>query len=204
MMDIEMLMAGRGNPSALAEGLTAADISFLVGLLEERNNDIRYAAFLTLQRRSGTHGDVYPFWDMLAGKLQSGNSYQRSIGVMLLSENVRWDREGRLDAILNDYVACFHDEKFITARQAIQSLEVWLPSKPEKYPQVLTALTGIPVEALPGTQGRLILMDILNILSLMQREHPRDEAAAYIFRMLDGSVFSKKERKAILQRMGVE
>ncbi len=204
MMDMETLMAGRENPAALAEGLTAEDIPFLMGLLEEKNNDIRYAAFLTLQKRSGTHGDVYPFWDMLAGKLQSGNSYQRSIGVMLLSENVRWDREGRLDAVLYDYTACFRDEKFITARQAIQSLEVWLPSKPEKYPQVLAALTGIPVKALPGSQSRLILLDILNVLSLMQREHPEDEAAAYIFRALDGSVFSKKERKAILQRMGVE
>ena len=201
MMDFETLLAARQNPAALAETLSPEDISFSVGLLGEKNNDIRYAAFLTLAQRSKTHNDVYPFWDVLAQKLSHDNSYQRSIGVMLLAENVRWDTENRLDDILGTYLARFRDEKFITARQAIQSLSSWLPQKPEAYPAVLKELTSVPVDQLPPTQRKLILLDILQVLLLMRAAAPREEADAYIFHALDSGLLAKKEKETIRRRM---
>ncbi len=202
MMDLDVLLAARQDPAAQAEALNPKDIPYLIGLLDEKNNDIRYAAFLTLKARSIAHDDVYPLWDTLAKKLHHENSYQRSIGVMLLSENVRWDTENRLDSILGQYMACFRDEKFITARQAIQSLQSWLSQRPDMYPVVLCELTSIPVEELPPTQRKLILLDILEVLLLMQAVAPREEAAAYIFRALDGGMLAKKEKDAIRRRMG--
>ena len=201
MMDFDTLLAARQAPAALAETLTKEDIHFLVGLLGEKNNDIRYAAFLTLANRCATHDDVYPYWDVLAQKLTHENSYQRSIGVMLLAENIRWDTQNRLDGILTAYMARFRDEKFITARQAIASLASWLPKRPDKYPPVLEELTSIPVEELPPTQRKLILLDILQLLLLMQAVAPREEAAAYIFRALDSSLLNKKEKEAVRRRM---
>ena len=201
-MDLNVLLAARQDPAALAEALTPGDLPFLVGLLEEKNNDLRYAAFLTLQKRSMAHSDVYPFWDTFKQKLDHENSYQRSIGVMLLAENIRWDTENRLSAVLSKYLARFRDEKFITARQAIHSLQSWLPQKPEMIPAILEELTSIQVDQLPPTQRKLILLDILQALLLIQDTAPREEAAAYIFRALDGGLLSKKEKDAILKRMG--
>ncbi len=201
MMELDTLLNARQDPAALAEALVPDDIPYLAGLLEEKNNDIRYAAFLTLQKRSITHSDVYPFWDTLAQKLDHENSYQRSIGVMLLAENIRWDTENRLNAVLKKYMACFRDEKFISARQAIQSLQ-WLKQKPEMIPEVMGELTLVPVDQLPPTQRKLILLDILQALLLIQDVEPREEAAAYIFRALDGGLLAKKEKEAILKRMG--
>lgn len=49
--------------------------------------------------------DVYPFWDTFRAKLNSDNSYQRSIGIMLIAENTRWDTRDHIlqtiDAYLN-------------------------------------------------------------------------------------------------------
>ncbi len=202
MMDLEALLNAKQDPAALAEALEPNDIPFLIGLLEEKNNDIRYAAFLTLQKRSMVHSDVYPFWDTFKQKLDHVNSYQRSIGVMLLAENIRWDTESRLGDALKQYMARFRDEKFITARQAIQSLQSWLPQKPEMAPVILEELTSIPVDQLPPTQRKLILLDILQALLLIRDGAPREEAAAYIFRALDGGLLTQKEKDAILKRMG--
>jgi hypothetical protein len=202
MMELNALLAARQDPKALAEALQPEDIAYLVGLLEEKNNDIRYAAFLTLQKRSMAYSDVYPFWDTLAKKLDHENSYQRSIGVMLLAENIRWDTGNYLNTILAQYLARFTDEKFITARQAIQSLQSWLPQRPEMIPEVMKELILIPVDQLPPTQRKLILLDVLQALLLIQDIAPREEAAAYIFRALDGGLLAKKEKDAILKRMG--
>ena len=46
---------------------------------------------LLLQGRSLEFEDVYPYWDVLVEKLGSANSYQRSLRLMLIAENVRWD-----------------------------------------------------------------------------------------------------------------
>jgi hypothetical protein len=102
--------------------LDLSNIAFLVEELSERDEKLRYNAFLLLQAHSRLKPSVYAFWDVLVGKLGSDNSYQRSLGVMLLAENVRWDKEYKFNAAFDKYFACCNDEKFITSRQAIQGL----------------------------------------------------------------------------------
>lgn len=122
--------------------------------------------------------------------------------VGLLAENIRWDTQSRLSGALGKYFARFRDEKFITARQAIQSLQSWLPQKPEMIPAILEELTNIQVDQLPPIQRKLILLDILQALLLIRDGTPREEASAYIFRALDDGLLTKKEKDAVLKRMG--
>ncbi len=74
--------------SAVAMNLTEADVSFLVRTLTEKDDTIRYNAFLLLQSTSRQFPFTYEHWDELEKKLESPNSYQRSIGLMLIAENV--------------------------------------------------------------------------------------------------------------------
>ncbi len=202
-MDLDILLAARENPAELAQTLTPEDIVYLVGMLPEKDNDLRYAAFLVLKKRSESHSDVFTWWDVFAEKLSHENSYQRSIGTMLLAENVRWDKEGRLERILDKYLARFRDEKFITARQAIQSLLKWLPQRPDLYPTVLDHLVAVPVDEMPPTQRKLILLDILEVLLVMRPITPGEAADAYLFRALDSALLDKKTKEAIRRRMGM-
>jgi hypothetical protein len=87
-----------------------------------KDDNIRYQAFLILQSRSIFFNDVYSFWDTFRDKLKSDNSYKRSIGLMLIAENVRWDEQNRMEDTIDEYLKLLNDEKPITIRQCIQSL----------------------------------------------------------------------------------
>lgn len=65
---------------------------------------------------------VYTYWDIFREKLKSDNSYQRSIGLMLIADNARWDTQNRMEETIYDYLKCLSDEKPITVRQCIRSL----------------------------------------------------------------------------------
>ncbi len=79
-----LLSCKKENLAELTSTLTAADLSQLVEWLNEKDDDLRYKSFLLLQDRSQKFDDVYPYWDTLVAKLDSDNSYQRSLGLMLL------------------------------------------------------------------------------------------------------------------------
>jgi hypothetical protein len=65
---------------------------------------------------------VYEVWDLLLEKLENENSYQRSIGIILLCNLAKSDRENRLKYSLDRLLAHTKDEKFITSRQCIQNI----------------------------------------------------------------------------------
>jgi hypothetical protein len=65
---------------------------------------------------------VYEVWDLLLEKLEHENSYQRSIGVMLLCNLAKSDVENRIVDSLDRLLVHTKDEKFITSRQCIQNI----------------------------------------------------------------------------------
>src|SRR5512147_1766811 len=80
---------------SLAKRLSDADVEFLVQILGEKDDRIRYNAFLLLEANSKEFPITYKHWDELEKKIESSNSYQRSIGLMLIAKNVRWDTENK-------------------------------------------------------------------------------------------------------------
>jgi len=131
MVDLENIMSiPNSDLQQVAKALDKDDIPQLVEWLSLKNDDIRYKAFLLLQNRSIFFDDVYPFWDIFREKLNSDNSYQRSIGLMLIAENARWDTGNRMEEIIDGYLTILNDEKPITVRRCIQSLGKIASAKP--------------------------------------------------------------------------
>jgi hypothetical protein len=92
--------------------------------LESKDDNIRYIAFKDVLSLTEVKVSwVYDKWFILVDKLSSENSYQRSIGLMLLANLSKSDTENRAYSILDKYLEFFDDEKFITSRQCIQN--VW-------------------------------------------------------------------------------
>jgi hypothetical protein len=92
--------------------------------LESKDGKIRYEALQTLIHISEQEVSwLYDKWFILLEKLNSDNSYQRSIGLMLIANLAKSDNENRIGEILCDYLKLFEDDKFITSRQCIQN--VW-------------------------------------------------------------------------------
>ncbi len=147
-----------------AKTLSAFDIAFLVDTLSEKDDVLRYNAFLLLQAYSGNSASVYKYWEVLVGKLSSDNSYQRSLGLMLLAENVRWDSEGKFAKSIDQYLKCCTDEKFITARQAIQGLAKIIAATNKYNGKIKQALCSITFTQYKDNQQKLLKKDVESIL----------------------------------------
>lgn len=146
------------------------DVRALVELLSEKDDNLRYSAFLKLQALSQKDDSVYPYWDVFAEKLNSDNSYQRSIGLMLLAENVAWDKDGRFAEVCAAYLAHCDDEKFITARQCIQGLNKIIAATTGYRKEIVAALTGLELDKRKDTQKGLLRRDIAEVLGKIAQE----------------------------------
>ncbi len=73
-------------------------------LLFDKNNKIAYKALQELQKESEETDHVYPYMDRLSEMLESDNSYIRTRGLTLLAYNARWDRDNKIDEIIDGYL----------------------------------------------------------------------------------------------------
>lgn len=183
----------------IAETLSAGDIGQLVRWTGEKDDTIRYPSFLLLQHRSEKHDDVYPYWDVFYEKMGSGNAYQRSIGIMMLSCNAKWDTAGKLDAIMGEYLAFCDDEKPMVVRLCIQSLCNIVPYKESLEGAIMQKLLGIDLSKRKDTQQKLVLKDILSVLSLIKNKALKPAVESYYMQALTGALLDKNEKAALMK-----
>jgi hypothetical protein len=191
------------NAADYAAALSAADIPALVEQLASAEDKIRYPAFLLLKERSAIRADVYPFWDVFDAKLASDNSYQRSIGAMLISANARHDTAGKLRQSLPRYLALLSDPKPITVRQCAQALPEILRAKPEFAEPICDAILRVSLMDYKDTMRKLILLDFLEALLICRALHPAPALEEYFFSVLSGSILDYKSKKQLRARLSI-
>ena len=189
--------------ASYAATLEQADIPALVERLASAEDKIRYPAFLLLKERSAICADVYPFWDALDEKLTHENSYQRSIGAMLLSANAKHDAQGKLKQTLPRYLALLNDPKPITVRQCAQALPEILRAKPEYAEPIGNAILSVSLLDYKETMRKLILLDFLETLILVRSLSPSEVLEAYFFSVLSGSILDEKAKKQLRARLAL-
>lgn len=198
MISIEkMLSIPKSDIQEVSKALDKDDVSQLVECLSLKDDNIRYQAFLLLQGRSIFLNDVYPYWDAFRDRLKSDNSYQRSIGLMLLAENVRWDVQDRMEDTIDEYLALLKDEKPITIRQCIQSLTKVAQFKPGLDGKISDCLISFDLLAVKETMRKSILLDILNVLMEIRKRLKTDEIESFILNALSGGILDKRTKKQI-------
>ena len=180
-----------------SKALNKEDIPQLIEWLMLKDDSLRYQAFLLLQNRSIFFTDVYPYWDTFRNKLKSDNSYQRSIGLMLIAENVKWDVENRMEDTIDEYLLLLNDEKPITIRQSIQGLAKIAAAKPGLNDKIASRLISYDLMAVKETMRKSILLDILNVLLIIRKDHKKDEIDNFILYALTGEILDKKSKKQL-------
>ena len=191
------------NAVDYAAALNAEDVSALVEQLASAEDKIRYPAFLLLKERSAIRADVYPFWDVFDAKLASDNSYQRSIGAMLISANARHDAAGKLRQSLPRYLALLSDPKPITVRQCAQALPEILRAKPEYAEPICDAILLVSLMDHKDTMRKLILLDFLEALLICRTIAPTPALEEYFFSVLSGSILDDKSKKQLRARLSI-
>lgn len=198
MITTESLMSiSKVDLPETSKALNKDDIPQLIEWLSLKDDHIRYQALLLLQNRSLFFADVYPYWDTLRSKLKSDNSYQRSIGIMLIAENAKWDTENRTEATIDDCLTLLNDEKPVTIRQCIQALGKIASAKPGLNDKIASRLISFDLMAVKETMQKSILLDILNVLLMIRKDHKSDEIERFILKALSGGKLDKKSKKQI-------
>lgn len=193
----KLLSLEKDDLQEMSKTMLADDLSQLADWLSEKDDTVRYHAFLLLQHRSRLSGDVYPYWNVFYEKLRSSNSYQRSIGLMLIAANARWDIDNKLDSIIDDYLLLLHDEKPITVRQCIQSLCEIVPYKEHLHMKIAEKLMSINIGEIKETMQKLVLTDILTVLAKIRMYWTDSKIEEYIFKAISGGVLDKKAVKQV-------
>jgi hypothetical protein len=107
------------------------DIAKTFEALLDKNNNIAYKALQALRKESEETDRVYPYMDRLSDMLDNDNSYVRTRGLTLLAYNAKWDKNNKIDEIIDKYSKYITDVKPITARQCIKLLPLIAKHKPE-------------------------------------------------------------------------
>lgn len=81
------------------------DIAEALEALSDKNNTIAYKALQELQKASEETASVYPYMDRFSQMLDSENSYIRTRGLVLLAYNAKWDKDYKIDEILDEFAA---------------------------------------------------------------------------------------------------
>ena len=142
----------------------ALNIAETFELLFDKNNNIAYRALQNLQKESQETDCVYPYMDRLSDMLDSDNSYIRTRGLTLLAYNAKWDKDYKIDEIIEKYLKHITDVKPITARQCIKLLPLVATYKPELKNDILFALHKADICVYEDSMQPLVYKDIQKVL----------------------------------------
>lgn len=129
-------------------------------LLFDKNNNVSYKALQILQKESEETDCVYSYMDRLSDMLDSDNSYIRTRGLTLLAYNAKWDKDYKIDEIIDKYLKHITDVKPITARQCIKLLPIVAKHKPELKNDILSALNKASISIYDDSMQPLVYRDI--------------------------------------------
>lgn len=135
----------------------------------DKNNTVAYKALQELQKESEETDCVYPFIDRLSDMLDSDNSYIRTRGLTLLAYNAKWDKEYKVEEIIDEYLKHITDVKPITARQCIKLLPIIAKHKPELKNDILSALNKANISIYDYSMQPLVYKDIQKALKKIKK-----------------------------------
>ena len=138
-------------------------------LLFDKNNNTAYKALQILQKECEESDKVYCYMDKLADMIDNDNSYIRTRGLTLIAYNAKWDKDNKIDEIIDKYLKHIEDVKPITARQCIKLLPMIAKNKPELKCDIVFALQKADTSIYAESMQSLVYKDIQNSLAEIEK-----------------------------------
>ncbi len=140
------------------------DFDAYIACLTGKDAKAAYALAQQITEESRVSDAWYSHINEFAALLSHKNSLVRNRAITILTANVRWDGEGKFDALLDEFLFHVTDVKPITARQCVAALPEISESKPELIPRIRTALEQADLSGYPDSMQPLVLKDIVAAL----------------------------------------
>ena len=99
------------------------DSGAYIACLTGKDAKAAYALAQQITEESRVSDTWYSHFDEFAALLSHKNSLVRNRAISILAANARWDREGKFDALLDEFLSHVTDVKPITARQCVAALQ---------------------------------------------------------------------------------
>lgn len=147
-------------------------IEIYIKQLNSKDDGERYNAFQEMSRITEEKVDwCWKYIDEFKKKLDDENSYQRSIGIMMLCNLSKNETDGReFRDILPALMKRIDDEKFITERQYIQNIWKVAVENDEYKEKIVGQLKNEYVNCLQKKHYNLIRLDIITSLNLISEK----------------------------------
>lgn len=184
-----------------AKHLAPEEIAALTMLLGEKNDRVRYPAFLLLCARSEIANDVFPHWNTFCSMLGDDLSYRRGAALRLLALNARWDDCGRTEAVLGAILERLGDEIPFVVRWCVQSLGVIVRSHPACGEAIARRLSAFDLSGLRESMRKSAQTDIADTLLAVRAVCPCAAAEQGIADALAGGLLDAKTKKRILTEL---
>ena len=140
------------------------DFNACIACLTGKDAKATYALAQQITAESRASDVWYPHFDGFAALLSHKNSLIRNRAISILAANARWDREGKFDALLDEFLSHVTDVKPITARQCVAALPDIAEAKPELASRIRAALEQADLSGYPDSMQPLVLKDIMATL----------------------------------------
>jgi hypothetical protein len=164
--------------------------------LASTDDKIRLNALQTLLKTTEAKVDwVYGVWDLLLEKLEDANSYQRSIGIMLLCNLAKSDADDRLRFALDRLLAHANDEKFITSRQCIQNIWKVAATTKSNREKVLKHLEKRFIDCADEKHYNLLRQDIIQSMVLLSKHEKDDKLLSRVQALIAKETDAKYRKK---------
>lgn len=139
----------------------------LVNGLRDKNEKYAYQCLKQLEAESMNSDAVYLYFDSFASMLDDSNSYIRTRGIRLIAVNAKWDKDYKIDEIIDRYLKHIMDDKPITARQTIRALPAIAQYKPDLIDDIGSALQKANPQIYKSSMRLLIQKDIQDALNVI-------------------------------------
>lgn len=140
------------------------EIQELVKGLRDKDDKYAYQCLKQLETESLSSDSVYTYFNSFVSMLSDLNSYIRTRGILLIAANAKWDKDYKIDEIIDDYLKHIMDDKPITARQTIKALPIIAKYKPELTKDISKALYKASPNRYESSMQPLVSKDIQEAL----------------------------------------
>lgn len=141
----------------------------IVEKLKSKDNKTACDAMKMLQEESEKTDKVYKYFDVFSDMIHSSNSYIRNRGLILIASNAKWDKDNKIDEIIDDYLKHIADEKPITARQCIKYLPIIAKYKCDLRETIVNALKRADISKYKDSMQTLVGKDIRSTIKEIEQ-----------------------------------
>ena len=148
------------------------DIDACIARLTGKDAKAAHALMQQITAESRESATWYPYFDRFSELLRHKNSLVRNRAISILAANARWEKDGKFDVLLDEFLSHMTDSKPITARQCVAVLPEIAAAKPELLPRIRSALKQADLSGYPDSMRPLVLKDIVAALQKMDGAEP--------------------------------